>query len=121
MIRKILLFSGCLIFSALAWATVESTVSHRPGDFIQSIQNDPLAGEKVYNEFCASCHAVKPEISVGAPRFRVASDWKPYAAMNIDSLLKMADEGINNMPPRGGCFECTDANLKAAILYMQGF
>ena len=115
---RVLIFWMVLGFSVLSSAIPETTVSHRPGDFIQAIQNDPEAGREIYQEFCASCHAAEPRIKLGAPRYQNQDDWKPYSQLDLNSLLKMADAGMGQMPPRGGCFECTDENLKAAIVYM---
>jgi len=117
---RVLGFSLVLSVSLAAFAVPESTISHRPGDFIQSLQNNPAAGQQIYQEFCASCHAEHPTINVGAPRFRNIQDWKPYSSLSLETLLKIADTGIGHMPPRGGCFECSDENLKAAIIYMMG-
>jgi len=41
---------------------------HRPATFVKQIQGDPLAGEKIFKEFCGSCHAPKPFIQLNAPR-----------------------------------------------------
>jgi cytochrome c5 len=116
----ILCLSSLMAISQISFAASvqESQVVHRPGEFIKEIQNDPNAGQKVYEEFCASCHAVKPSIEVNAPRKGVRKDWEPYLTHDLNTLLKWADEGVGNMPPRGGCFECSDQNLKDAIHYM---
>ncbi len=115
---KILTIIGIIVFSFAAANAAESTVFHRPADFLQSIQGDSDAGQKIYEEFCASCHAPKPMINVKAPRRGVQSEWKPYLNQTMDTLLRVVDSGLNQMPPRGGCFECSDADLKAAIEYM---
>jgi len=36
----------------------------------------------------------------------------------MDTLLKMTIQGVGAMPARGGCFECSDGQLKEAIIYM---
>ncbi|TAL62785.1 MAG: cytochrome c5 family protein, partial [Legionella sp.] len=35
-----------------------------------------------------------------------------------EQLIKHSDEGLNAMPPRGGCFECTDKQLLLAIIIL---
>jgi cytochrome c5 len=92
--------------------------SHHPEEFLKSISKSNNEGEQIYNHFCVTCHANKPLISVGAPRIGVASDWKDRVAQGMDLLFKHTDEGLNAMPPRGGCFECTDKQLKRAIHFM---
>lgn len=54
----------------------------------------------------------------GAPRIDNESDWKPRLKQGMKRLLKHTDEGLNAMPARGGCFECSDAQLILAILAM---
>lgn len=92
---------------------------HHPEEFLASVEGTPHAGEKIYDHFCSSCHARKPLIPLGAPRIGVKSDWTPYTkSQSIDTMVKVIDSGVGAMPPRGGCFECTDQDLKAAIEYM---
>jgi cytochrome c5 len=121
-ISGLLLGIGSVSFYALAadnsTTTPMITNRHHPEKFIQSIQNDPDAGKKIYQQFCSTCHAKNPEISVGAPRIGVQKDWKNRLKKGVDGLLTVTVAGINQMPSRGGCFECNDAQLKAAIVYM---
>ncbi len=72
-------------------------------------------GEKIYTEKCSLCHASG---LAGAPIFHDATAWKARVSKGIDNLLKSAIAGLNAMPPRGTCVECSDSDLKAAILYM---
>lgn len=92
--------------------------SHKPEEFIKSIQGKKNEGEKIYQHFCANCHALKPLIPLGAPRIGVEVDWKNRLKKGINELLKHTDEGINAMPARGGCFECSDEQLVQAVAYM---
>lgn len=94
------------------------TDRHHPEAFVQSIQQGPEAGKKIYTQFCATCHAQNPSIEVGAPHIGVKKDWAPRMKKGLDGLTTVAIAGLNQMPPRGGCFECSDAQLKAAIIYM---
>lgn len=107
------LFLLIWLFSPLSFAGL-----HHPEKFLQSIQNDPQAGKKIYQQFCSTCHAKNPIINVGAPRIGVISDWNARMQKGLSGLLAVTAAGINQMPPRGGCFECSDAQLKAAIVYM---
>ncbi len=90
--------------------------SHHPQEFLKSISGSKNEGEKIYNHFCVNCHAQKPLISLGAPRIEEDADWKPRLKKGIDDLFKNTDEGLNGMPPRGGCFECSDDQLILAIV-----
>ena len=94
------------------------TNRHHPEQFVQSIQNDPEAGKKIYQQFCSTCHAQDPSINVGAPHLGITADWQDRMQKGIDGMLKVTAVGMNQMPPRGGCFECSDVELKQAIIYM---
>ena len=92
--------------------------SHHPQEFLQSITGAQNEGEQIYNHFCVNCHASKPLISLGAPRLGEESDWKIRLKQGMKKLFQHTDEGLNAMPPRGGCFECTDKQLMNAIQFM---
>ena len=92
--------------------------SHHPQEFLKKIVGSKKEGEQIVQHFCANCHDVKPLIQLGAPRIGVAPDWEPRLKQGIDKLFQQTDEGINAMPPRGGCFECSDQQLRLAILAM---
>ena len=93
-----------------AWAA-----SHHPQAFLKSIAGSPNEGEQIVQHYCAMCHAEKPLIQLGAPRIGQVSDWSPRIKGGIDRLFKHVDEGLNAMPARGGCFECSDKQLMLAI------
>jgi len=70
------------------------------------------SGADIAAKNCAMCHGT-PGIP-GAPR--TAAEWKPrVAAKGIDGLVASATKGINAMPPKGMCMDCSPAELKAAI------
>jgi cytochrome c5 len=92
--------------------------SHHPEEFLKTIAGTKNEGQQIYSHFCANCHAVKPIIFLGAPRIGEESDWKIRLKQGINVLFKHTDEGLNAMPPRGGCFECTDNQLMMAIIEM---
>ncbi|WP_028373133.1 c-type cytochrome [Legionella lansingensis] len=94
------------------------SASHHPQDFLKQIQGTPNEGEQIVQHFCANCHALKPLIDVGAPRIGEKEDWQVRLQKGIGDILQHTLEGINAMPPRGGCFECTDQQLVLAIVAM---
>ncbi len=92
--------------------------SHHPQDFLKSISGAPDEGKQIIQHYCANCHALKPIIQLGAPRIGTVGDWGPRLKQGMDVLFKHTDEGLNAMPARGGCFECTDKQLMLAIVAM---
>lgn len=113
---KSLIISYILFFSITSFQA--NADSHHPQDFLQSISGSKDEGKQIYEHFCVNCHALKPIISIGAPRIGVESDWTLRLKQGMDVLFKNTDEGLNAMPPRGGCFECTDKQLMLAITFM---
>ncbi len=78
-------------------------------------QLGPDAGQKRYEASCALCHAGG---LAGAPKFGDKAAWAPRVSKGIDTLLKSVINGLNAMPPRGGCTNCSDEELKMAVQYM---
>lgn len=92
--------------------------SHHPQEFLSRISGAKDEGEQIVQHFCINCHAQKPLIPLGAPRIGVTADWAPRLKQHMAVLFKHTSEGLNAMPARGGCFECTDEQLMLSILAM---
>ncbi len=75
----------------------------------------PRAGDAVYNQYCTACHTGGV---LGAPKLNNAEDWKPRLAQGMETVLKHAMEGLNAMPPKGTCGDCSEEEIQAAIDYM---
>ncbi len=73
------------------------------------------SGEQVYNQFCFACHATGVG---GAPKMGHPDDWAPRLAKGDDAIWNSVIHGLNAMPPKGTCMNCSDDELKAAIEYM---
>ncbi|WP_211314726.1 c-type cytochrome [Thioalbus denitrificans] len=73
------------------------------------------AGEAIYNKACIACHAAGV---AGAPKLGDAAAWEPRIAKGIDALLQSAINGLNAMPPRGTCMDCSDDDLRNGIEFM---
>lgn len=95
--------------------TTSKAATHHPQDFLQSIKGSKQEGSAIVQHFCANCHAPKPVIELGAPKMHEAKAWHLRLKQGRDTLLKHTEEGLGAMPPRGGCFECTDKQLELAI------
>lgn len=74
-------------------------------------------GEQVVRAQCAACHEAGTE---GAPKIGDREAWieRIARARGIDALVNSAIHGHGPMPPRGGLADLTDAEIRAAILYM---
>ena len=79
------------------------------------VASGPLSGEEVYNQFCGVCHAAGVG---GAPLLGDLAQWQPRIDKGMDVLMASTLNGINAMPPKGTCMNCTDEELGAAVDYM---
>jgi cytochrome c5 len=71
--------------------------------------------EAVFNRACGVCH-------MGAiPTAPVKGDkaaWEPRLAKGMDALVASVTNGLNAMPPRGMCMDCTAEDYQAVIEWM---
>jgi cytochrome c5 len=68
-----------------------------------------------YDKSCKICHATG---AAGAPKTGDAAAWEPRLAKGMDVLVASVNNGLNAMPPKGMCFDCSDADYVALIEYM---
>ena len=95
---------------------ITEAASHRPQEFFEEVNGKPDEGRQIVEHFCAVCHAENPQIPLGAPRQNVDADWQERVKQGLGGLLEHTADGLNAMPARGGCFECSDEQLTKAIL-----
>jgi len=77
------------------------------------------SGEDVVGKFCNACHGTG---LLDSPKVGDTAAWQARADKEggMDGLLAKAISGINAMPPKGTCGDCSDDELKAAIQHMSG-
>jgi cytochrome c5 len=87
---------------------------HRPPE---PYKGPPRTGAQVYAYRCAGCHA---KTTQGAPMPGDDIEWGLRARQGMKVLMEHTVNGYKQllMPPRGGCGNCSDEELKAAIVYM---
>ncbi len=75
--------------------------------------------DDIVAKHCGACHT--PGI-LGAPKIGDTAAWKERADRDggLDGILAKAISGINAMPPKGTCADCSDDELRAAIQQMSG-
>ncbi|WP_296267324.1 c-type cytochrome [Pseudomonas sp. UBA6562] len=75
--------------------------------------------DEVIAKHCNACHG--PGL-LGAPKIGDTAAWKERADHQggLDGILAKAITGLNAMPPRGTCADCSDDELKQAIQKMSG-
>ncbi len=75
----------------------------------------PRSGSDVYGTYCAACHGTG---AMGAPKTGDSAVWKGRLAKGFDKTLANALNGINMMPPKGTCSDCSKEELGNAIKHM---
>lgn len=73
------------------------------------------SADVLYNASCAACHASG---IAGAPKTGDKAAWSARIAQGSNKLLEHAIKGLNAMPARGGCSDCSDEDLKTVVEYM---
>jgi len=76
------------------------------------------SGKEVYEFRCKGCHARNTQ---GAPMPDDKFEWSMrLRKKGLNLMLKHSMEGFNNylMPPKGGCRDCNQKEVYAAVFYM---
>lgn len=68
-----------------------------------------------YNQTCNICHLAGVG---GAPKTGDVAAWAPRLAKGMDTLVSNVKSGMNAMPPKGMCFDCSDDEFEALIDFM---
>ncbi|AKH68189.1 Cytochrome C oxidase, cbb3-type, subunit III [Spongiibacter sp. IMCC21906] len=71
--------------------------------------------QALYKKSCFACHAYGAN---NAPKTGAADQWAPRLEKGMETLVAHARDGFNTMPPKGLCFDCSDAEFKALIEFM---
>ena len=69
----------------------------------------------MYQKVCSVCHA---QGKLGAAMLGDKKAWAPLIEKNMDVLIRNTIDGKGNMPPKGGCSECTNSDIIAAVKFM---
>ena len=79
--------------------------------------SDGFNAEQKYMASCFACHSTG---AAGAPKVGPgnADVWASRMEKGLDRVVNNAINGVNTMPAKGLCFDCTDADLRALVEYM---
>ncbi len=88
-----------------------------PAATSQTTTSGTMTGEQVYNQFCFACHATGVSES---PILGDTEAWAPRLAKGMDTLWESTTNGLNLMPIRGTCMNCSDDELREAMNYVMG-
>lgn len=74
-----------------------------------------MDGKRIYEANCSSCHATGTN---GAPQIGDKEAWKPIVDTGFLTAYHNVAGGFAGHPARGGCPQCTDAELLVAVKYI---
>lgn len=78
---------------------------------------EPRSGARLYQDHCAACHHPS-NVMVSSPKAGSDRDWAPRLRKGLPALMQSAIQGVEAMPPKGNCEDCTPAEIEAAIRFM---
>ena len=73
---------------------------------------DPAAK---YQQSCFACHGTG---AANAPKLDDKAEWEKRMAPGMDAVMVNVMNGINAMPPKGLCMDCSESDLVALVEYM---
>ena len=68
-----------------------------------------------YQPRCFACHGTG---AAGAPKLDDKAAWDTIMAKGMDAVMVNVMNGINVMPAKGLCFDCSEGDLMAIVEYM---
>ena len=73
--------------------------------------------EQKYMASCFACHSTG---AAGAPKVGagMSAEWEPRLEKGLDTIVQNAINGVNTMPAKGLCFDCSDDDIRAIVEYM---
>lgn len=82
-----------------------------------AVASGPRSGEEVYNAACMACHTTG---AGGAPMLGDAAAWADRIAKGTEVLYASGVNGVpgTGMIAKGGCMNCSDDEIHAAVDYM---
>ena len=109
-----------LVISAtvITGMTFAVSTGAKEGQLIQVAQlSEGFNAEQKYMASCFACHSTG---AAGAPKVGagMAVEWEPRLEKGLDTIVQNAINGVNTMPAKGLCFDCSDDDIKAIVEYM---
>lgn len=76
---------------------------------------DGFNAQQTYMQSCFACHNSG---AGGAPNPNKAEDWTARLENGMDAIMNNVINGVNAMPAKGLCFNCSNEDLRAIVDYM---
>lgn len=81
----------------------------------EAASSGPRSGKEVFDAVCTACHSTG---AAGAPKVGDTAAWAPRIDQGMETLINHALNGFNAMPAKGGCVNCPDEEIQAAVEYL---
>jgi len=78
-------------------------------------QEGVFDAEGAYQQSCFACHASG---AAGAPILGDSEAWESRMEKGMDAIMNNVFNGVNAMPAKGMCMDCSEAELRAIVDYM---
>ena len=106
---KAVALTGALVFAG-------SLSADNSGEPLQLAQlTDGFDAQATYMQSCFACHNSG---AGGAPKLDDPADWSTRMEKGMEAMMANVINGVNAMPAKGLCFNCTDDDLQAIVQYM---
>ena len=112
---QMLRLSRKIVYVLIVWMYVFSSSNANEIELAQLTE-----GFNAQQKYMASCFACHSTGAAGAPKVGagMSAEWEPRLEKGLDAVVQNAINGINTMPAKGLCFDCTDEDLRAIVEYM---
>jgi cytochrome c5 len=110
-----LLLSILVIFEQTSLADIAPKNAQQAGAQQPNARGFQIDGETVFEQACFSCHGTG---FYGAPVIGDQFAWEERLTRGETELIENTLQGLNSMPARGGCVQCSDAEIQAAVRYL---
>ena len=94
-------------------------VNQSGGNWVEPVNKEAPAsarsGEQVVKAKCVECHLTGKD---GAPKIGDRDAWVARVRKGLDAVVTSGIHGRGSMPARGGLADLSDAEMRAAVIYM---
>ena len=94
-------------------------VNQSGGNWVEPVNRDAppkiRSGEQVVKAKCVECHLTGKD---GAPKIGDRDAWVGRVRKGLDAVIASGIHGRGSMPARGGLADLSDAEMRAAVIYM---
>lgn len=80
--------------------------------------NSGDAGKEIYRRYCHECHHQGKGPIPGAPMLGDRWQWQILLSLGREELYHLAFTGVDGMPIKGTCTDCTPEDIKLAVEYI---